>query len=558
MSDAATLGARGRVRGPVLEYAARRPALICLAALVAVSGAVLIAMGSDLILYGDEWNLVLDRRGLSAAAFLDPHQGHLVLGLVVIYKALLAIFGMSSPLPFHVTSTLVYLLAAVLLFAYARRRVGDWLALLGTAVVLFFGASAVDMLSPFQIFFSGSIAAGIGALLALDRDDAPGDLAACLLLASSIAFSEVGIAFSVGVAVRMALGPKPLVPRLYVVLVPLSLYALWWVGWGNNDPSYLSAANAATTPRYVLDAASTALGALVGLTSSIDQLPDQVGANWAPIVLAVAVGLAAWRVSRLGRVPHGVWPVLAIGLTFWILAGLNANVFRPAGNGRYVYPSAIFILLIASELLRGVRPRPIAMLAVTALAAVSLGANLVFLSDSYRLFWRKSSQVAHADLRALEIAGPLHPSYVLTADFLDIPASSYLSAVRAWGSPAYTEAELAASPDGQRLAADQVLGSILGFHLQPGGSVTGSCRVVAASASGGTGVALGPGRFTLRAASGASVEVRLGRFSDQLPIALGPLAAGSSSSLTIPVDRSSLPWRLGLQGRGQVEVCGVG
>jgi hypothetical protein len=189
------------------------------------------------------------------------------------------------------------------------------------------------------------------------------------------------------------------------------------------------------------------------------------------------------------------------------------------------------------------------------LTAVSVGANVAFLSDSYKLFWTRASQVTRADLRALEIAGRLNPSYVLTEAFLNIPAGSYLSAVGAWGSPAYTDAELLAQPEGQRAGADKVLGMVLGLKLEPGGAGVGSCRTVSASASGATGIELGPGRITMRAHAGSAAKVALGRFSDQLPIAVGPLLPGSTASLTIPADRSGQPWRLGLVGRGPVAVC---
>src|SRR5581483_3380653 len=205
-----------------------------------------------------------------------------------------------SPLPFHLASTLIYLIAVVLLFVYARRRVGDWLALMGAVLILFFGAGAVDMLSPFQMFFSGSIAAGIGALLALDRDDRPGDLAACALLVASISFSEAGIAFTVGVLVRMALGRRPLRERLYVGVVPLALYAIWWLGWGHTAESHLTLHNVASSPLYILDAASAAVASLAGLASASDALPEPSGQQWLPAALLVAVVLAGLRIRRLG------------------------------------------------------------------------------------------------------------------------------------------------------------------------------------------------------------------------------------------------------------------
>ncbi len=557
MSEVAAVESRRRERGSVAEYAARNPALVCLVILVAISGIALVAMGSHLILYGDDWDVVLGRRGWDAGSLLDPHHAHLIVGLVVIYKLLLAGFGMDSPVPYHVVSTLFYLLAAVLLFAYVRRRVGDWLALFATSVILFFGAGAVDMLSSFQMFFSGSIAAGIGSQLALDRDDRRGDLIACALLVVAMSFSEVGLAFSVGALVSIALSRRPLAGRLFVVLVPLVLYAIWWLGWGRSASSELTLHAVATAPAYVLDAVAAAVGALLGLTSSSDQTPEPVGQEWAPILLVAVVGLAAWRVRRLGRVPSGVWPVLAIGLTFWGLAAINANVLRGPGNGRYIYPGAVFVLLIASELMRGVRPRTVAIVAVAAVTAVSLGANLAFLSDSYKQFWLPATHVAKADLRALEIAGPSNPSYVLTEDFFNIPAGSYLTAADAWGSPAYTDAQLLARPEGDRAGADKVLGAMLGLRLEPvaGGSV--SCRSVRASQGGATAIELGPGTVILRARSGSAASAAVGRFADGTPVTVGSLAPGSSASFTIPADDSKRPWHLGLVGHGRVAVCRV-
>jgi hypothetical protein len=539
----------------------RNPAILCLAAAVVASGVTVLALTGDVVFLRDEWPVVLERRGFSAGAFLDPHVGHLAVGVIAIYKLLLATFGMTSMLPFHVASTLIYLVAAVMLFAYVRRRVGDWLALMGAVLILFFGAGAVDILSPFQMFFSGSIAAGIGALLALDRDDRAGDLLACLLLVVAISFSEAGIAFAVGVMARLALGSRPLVGRLYVVMVPLVLYAIWWLGWGHTAESHLTLHNVATSPLYVLDAASAAIASLVGLASASDALPEPSGQQWLPAAFIVAIGLAAWRVGRLGRIPSGVWPVLAIGLTFWVLCAFNTFFGRAPGNGRYIYPSAVLVLLIAAELCRGVRVGRRGIAAAAGVTAVGLAANLVFLSDAYRGYFKPANEQQRGALSALEIAGPDNPGFVLNAKtspvtFFDINTSQYLSAVAAFGSPAYTPTELASAPEASRLEADKVLGAILGIELEPGGAGGGPCRTVLASQHGATGVKLGPGTITLRAQPATRAKVELGRFSDQLPYTAGSLAPESKASLTIFADRSDLPWRLGLVGQGPVTVCG--
>src|SRR5215203_2684393 len=218
----------------------RSPAVLCLGAAVACSGTYLLILQSHLTFWADDWTFLLDRRGFSVSVFLDPHNDHIALIPVSIYKALLALFGMDSAMPFAIVSTLVFLLSAVLLFVYMRRRVGDWLALLGSILILFLGAGWVDLLWSFQIGFSGAIAAGLGALLALDRDNRKGDMVACALLVVATSFSELGIPFAIGALVSVALGPSPRISRLYVPFVSFAFYGLWYLGWGHTAPDSAS------------------------------------------------------------------------------------------------------------------------------------------------------------------------------------------------------------------------------------------------------------------------------------------------------------------------------
>ena len=114
---------------------------------------------------------------------------------VLIYKALLATFGMDSARPFQVIEVLSFLLSDALLFIWIRRRVGAWLALAAVVPILFLGSAYEDLLWQFQVGYFGSMACGLGMLLALDRDDRVGDRWACALLAASMTFSSVGLAF---------------------------------------------------------------------------------------------------------------------------------------------------------------------------------------------------------------------------------------------------------------------------------------------------------------------------------------------------------------------------
>jgi hypothetical protein len=563
--------AREAPGGPALDRAggARgwNPFILCLAGLTAATWAVLLALESQLTFRLDEWRFLLDRRGWGVGDFLDPHNDHIALAPVSVYKLLLATFGMDSPLPFQIISTFVFLLSAVLLFVYLRRRVGDWAALLGSALILFLGAAWIDLLWPFQIGFSGSIAAGLGALLALDRDDPVGDRIACALLVVSVAFSELGVPFVAGALVSILVGPRPRIRRLYVVVVPLALYAIWWLGWGHEAESTFSLHNVLESPKFVFDAASQAAASLLGLATPLTGSGSgPVGLNWGRILLVAGIGLGAWRFRRLGGIPRTFWVALAIGGSFWFLTAFNAiPLLREPTNGRYQYPGAVFLLLIAAELLRGVRISRRGLALGSALTALAVLSGLWFLHLGYSNFLKPSSDQLRAQLAAIEIARDrVQPGLAFGGLFAPIDAGSYLSAVDAYGSPAYSESELASSPEAARVAADNLLVLGLGIEL---GSKQGSpspargqgvtrCQQVAATPTGEIGLALGPGKVTLRPRSGTSAEVLLARFADGFPVRLGPLASGHTSSLTLPVDRSLSPWRLGLRGGGHVTVCG--
>jgi hypothetical protein len=502
--------------------------------------------------------------------FLDPHADHIAIAPVAIYKLLLATFGMDSALPFQVISTSVFLLAAVLLFVYLRPRVGDWPALLATSLILFLGAGWNDLLWPFQIGFSAPIAAGLGALLALDRDDRLGDLIAYALLVVASSFSEVGIPFVAGALVKLVVNGERSAKRLSVALVPFAFYAAWWLGWGHTAPSSFSLHNVLVSPTYVFDAVSQAMASLFGLATPLSGRGWQpVGLNSGRLLLVIAIGLAIWRLRSLGGVPRGLWIALAMGGTFWFLTAFNANaVLRPPTNGRLVYPSAVFVVLIATEFLRGARLGRRALATAAAVTAAAVISGVWFLHLGYGIL-DSLSKGARSRLAAIEIAREtVNPTLALRSFITPIQAGPYLSAVDAFGSPAYSEQELASSSERVRQGVDNTLAIALGIKLEPAArastassSVRGSgrgCRTEEASPAGQPGLELRPGVFTLRDRSAPGAVVQLARFSDDPSVSLGSLQPGRVVSLEIPPDRSTRLWRVGFRGTGRITLCDVG
>jgi hypothetical protein len=549
----------------------RTPALVCLAAAVAGAGTYLLILQSRFTFYADDWVFLLDRRGFNVSVLLDPHNDHIALLPVLIYKALLAVFGMGSAMPFAVVSTLVFLISVALLFVYLSRRVGDWPALLGSVLVLFLGASWIDLLWSFQIGFSGSIAAGLGAFLALNHEDRRGDTLACLLLVVSTAFSELGISFAIGALVSVGLGPTPRLRRLYVPFVSFGLYALWYLGWGHAGPHNASFHNLVDSPGFVFDMASQNVASLFGLATPLTGSGTQpVGLDWGRILLVVCLIGLAWRLWRGPRPSRWLWMVLATGGSFWFLTALNAVPFlRTPTTGRYQYPGAVFLLLIAAELLRGFRLDKRALIAASAVTVAAAVSGGIYLHDGYELR-KTSTDNLRASLAAVEIArddvSPELP--VAFFPFVARPAGEYFSAVDAFGSPAFSESELEASGEIQRIGADQQLGRVEGIRLTPsagdgtgGARAGGQCHTVNGSASN-PATALGPGRYSLQlirlpaAAGQVSIPVTAARFADQPTVGLGVVDTRTNSVLNLPPDQSNRPWRLYLPIQTAVALCG--
>jgi hypothetical protein len=552
------------------------PVWLLLAGMAASAG-LLLAWGSQLTFLLDDWEFLLYRPGFTADSILAPHGEHISLAPVLIYKGLLETAGMSSSLPYLAVSVALFLTTALMLFLYLRRRVDPWLALLAAGIVLFLGPAFDDLIWDFQMSFNGSLAFGLAALLMLDRGDRRGDLAACGLLTAGITFSSLELPFLVAAAVDVWVRPERL-RRVYVFAVPALLYAIWWAGWGHDAETAISLDNAASTPQFVFDAASAALASLFGLVE-FGQGPGPGGLDWGRPLLVVALCLAAWRISRIGRPSRGIWIAVALALTFWVLAGLNAKTGRGPAESRYLLPGAIFLLLIAAELLRGLRvPNP-AIAAAYFLGAFVIAGNAVLLRDA-KTAYRNTSDLITADLGALEIARDRIVSPVrlnqANADtvYVGVDSKTYLAAADTYGSPADTPAEIAAAPEPARVAADKVLAQALGVSVVPARrpplaagpppavagppgadvSATGSCAVVRAP---GALLRLPLGGATVQAPPGAGVAMALRRFATgSYPISAAPLRPGRVGVVGIPADRASQPWTVALRSRGTVTVCG--
>jgi hypothetical protein len=519
----------------------------------------------DLTFFQDTWDFLINRRDLTVDNLLRPHNEHIVLIPVSIELFFLHVFGMSSALPEYLLLIAMTLVAAVLFFVYAQRRVGPWLALMGTALLLFIGPAWSDLLWPFELAFVGSVLFGLAMLLALDRDDTRGDLLACVFLAISAGFSSLGIAFMAAAAVNLLQrrGERGL-RRAWFVAVPVLLFGLWYLGWGHDAESHLSLRNVLDSPRYVLEGLAVSLESLLGLSQAPIEGPPVTVLDWGEPLLIGAIALIVVQQIRHPGFSPGLWPVLAATATNWFLTAFNYIPGREPSTGRYMYAAAVFTLLLAVELLRNVRFSRRALMIMGAVTVAAVASNIHFFKDGSD--WLKNQSVlTKADLAGIEISRKhvepefeLSPTIAGTPSLIDVFAGPYLEAEAEFGSPAYTPQELAEAPEPGPRQADVVISQALPLttSTSAGAEVSGQGCALGGGPGGPEDTTLEPGVTKILAEPGPQVSIDLARFAKgEYPVQTAGAAGDSTTLLTIPRDGSTVPWRVRIEAQQPVYVC---
>lgn len=287
-----------------------------------------------------------------------------------------------------------------------------------------------------------------------------------------------------------------------------------------------------------------------------------------PLLIALIVLLIYSQIRKPGFSPR-LWPIVASAATFWFLTAFSYFPGREAYQSRYLYTGAAFTLLIAADLLKGIRLGRWALLAGGLITLVAVGYNLVPLREGRDWLVPKTA-LTRSDLAAIEIAHrTVDPSFSLTpeiagtASLVNVQAGEYLTAVREYGSPAYTPAELANAPEVDRRQADVVLAHALPVSIEtkPGsGGMTerrGQCiRVRGGAGSGTASVRLRPGITKVELASGEPATIRLRRFAtSKYPLVTEGIPGASTTLLYIPHDGAPRPWRLQVEAVQRAMVC---
>ncbi len=524
-------------------------ALVCTA-----GGLLVVVLRSRLTFFNDDWYFLLQRPGLESHGGLDtllaPHNGNIVVLLALMYKALVAVFGLGFQLPFGLVTGLTVAALGVLVFVLVEERLGPVVALAAAAVVVFMGPAWEALLFFASISHLGALTLGVAALLALQSDTTARNVTACGLLVCAVLLFTLAIPFIVGAAiVVVAVRRRP--GQLWIPAPPTALFGLWWVFYGHKQKSGITAGHIEHLPRYVFDAVSVGLASVTGLAHG--SLPAALSSGHLLTVVAAA-WLVAWLVKG-GR--PTAWSLVFAGtaLSFWLLTGASAIAGRGATASRYQLTSATLLILLAAELLRGIRIGRAGLAVLSAACVLIVASNLLVMRHGFD-FMRVESQTAEVDLGALELLGhAAPPGLTLTTSVGDDPylsgvtAGRYFAQTRSHGSPPVSSAQrIASSASRLRQAADSVLVAGYGIAARPaltGHSDRGCVRLPAGIAQAGPPFALSPRGAVVRNLTSVPLVIGVSHFApSQRPTYIAFLGGRGSTRVGIPIASANVRWRL--------------
>jgi hypothetical protein len=185
-------------------WAARAPGVVF--AVVELYALVLwLVLGRFQWFYFDEWDFLAARKAGDLGDLFRPHNEHWSTIPILSYRVLYSFVGLRSYLPYQFVVVALHVTAAWLLWLIMRRaRVQPWLATAAASLFALFGSGYQDIISAFQVGFTGALVLGLTHLLLADHDG-PSDRRDWLgLLAGLAGLMMAGVAVTMVIVVGLA------------------------------------------------------------------------------------------------------------------------------------------------------------------------------------------------------------------------------------------------------------------------------------------------------------------------------------------------------------------
>lgn len=564
-----------------------RLSLAALALAMAAAAALLLWEGRGLTLFVDEWFFgYLANPGFGRSALLFADNGHLAVVPILITKLSLELFGADTALPLRLVAVATHLAVASMLFVFLRRSLGAVWALAPTVLFLFLGSAADVLVGSHALPIELSVAAGLGAWLALERQTTAWDVVASLLLLIGIASNGFALPFVAGAAAIVWLDRDSTLRREWIVILPLAVYGLWRLTEGSGEESDFAFANLAGVPAFAFDSLAAELASLTGLFREVGGSDNvfQLGPGQA-LAGAALVGLGAAAVGWGYRPPRAAVPALIALVTLWLATGMVASPARQPEVARYIYSGVVLLLLVSAE---GIAALPAARrgaLALTCVCLLGLIPNVKAIREA-GTFFREQSNQDRAVLGAADLLPRSAPEDTLievegeqpAGGFADLPFTlgDYRAAKRDYGTPAYSLAQLEAAGAAAREDADLLLARALPVELsaadspprpfpagtrvgQEGGKLTwrrGCAEFQPLTTTAQLLVPLPPGGIWIEPDPGPPVPIGLRHFGDAYAVTAEAIG-GQPSQIRLPQTQAARGWEAQLQPKQPLRLCAL-
>ncbi len=589
---AAALSRRGQAPVTGRRADPNRLAVLALLAAMAAAAALLLLETRGLTILIDEWTWGFgSRTNLDLHAFVDPHNGHFVAVMVLITKAALQFFHADAAVPLRLLAVSLHLAVAGCLFVLLRRSLGAVGALVPTVLFLFLGAANDGIIGSHGMSVTITVLCGFGAWLALSRRSTGWDVFAAALLTVGVATESTVIPFVLAAAAVIAADAESPRSRYWVVLLPLAVYAFWWLAWGRTGESSVAAANFAALPSFAFDALAASLASITGVftvpgsrTVGFDLSAGQALAGG---LLVTTLALYLWRGYRPG-IASAV-PIVAL-LSFWVLSAGAADPGRVPYASRYLYIDVALLLLVFAQEISASPVRRRGVLILSAVCGLALLPNireLTYAGDDSRV----GAEINRAVMGAADsIAGKgdsatllEEPDDIVAGQVADMafPLAQYEASRARFGAPAFSLAQIEAAGSNARAAADHFLVRALSVGivpvsdppsrlpppagaLQSGGALRrmrGCVRFTPLVAGAQLSLRIPRNGLRLRPATGPPVPISVARFADLTTldsgVEVGPALGGRPSLLRLSPSPVSSGWRALFVPDQPLLICGA-
>ena len=568
--------------GRLSQVESSRAPIFALAAVSVLAGIWFLVLTEGEYFFSDEWSRFSFFPNASLEWALHGTNGHLIFLNVLLYRAVLEVFGAGSYLPFRVICLALQISVVWLLFLYLRPRVNGWLIVACASPLLFLGSAWVVTASAYGIVILTPIVLGLGAMLAADRRQPWFDLLASFLLVCALLSHSGALPFLTGVAVLVLIRDRSWSSRIWIV-APALLFFLAWSVWTRalspdlsffDDP--VSAGNFTHLPSSLVDTPAAALAAVTGAFYRLDPsggLDFNLSPGYALLVIACIGIFWLWRRDG-SRISSRVLVPGAMLLTFAFLIAFGmSDPDRQATSPRYLYFTVLCVIWIFCEISPAIRWRPLGVGFLLGVLGLGLLANGSIYGKSASGL-REHGETARAAETALAIAGPESDPLLQISDvvapfgspgaFSQWRATLDRRSIGRFGSVAYTPESLRAASQETKDIVDAVLVAL--ERIQPrrvrDAALTGRCRFIRTRGRAGTReiARIQPGGSIVLIVDDARsrpVDIAVSRFGERR-VGIGSVALRRAFRIAFPADRSPRPWRVALPVGTGARLCSEG